>query len=96
MWTWRFWKAAIEQAIKAFASALLSLWIVGGVVFNITAVDWSNSLGIAGGAFIVSLLLSIVSLGLGNGDTKGLPDVVSRSTTVNPAVIPTGKSEDSG
>jgi hypothetical protein len=54
-----FWKDALERAIRSAANALLSLWIVGDVVFNLLEVDWGQAFGIAAGAAVASVLLSL-------------------------------------
>lgn len=68
-----FWAAAFERAIKTIAQTLLSLWLVGDVMFNLLTVDWTAALGIAAGAGVISLLTSIVSLPVG---TPGSPSLV--------------------
>lgn len=65
MWTAAFWKDAAERAVKTAAQALLSLWLVGDVLFNIFTVDWGSALGVAAGAAVLSLLSSIVSAPVG-------------------------------
>jgi hypothetical protein len=61
MWTAVFWKDAAERALKTAAQALLSLWLVGDVMFSLFAVDWASALSVAAGAAVVSLLTSVVS-----------------------------------
>ncbi len=63
MWTVEFWKNTAERAIKTMAQALLSLWLVGNV-FNVLDVDWGQSLGVAGGAAVASVLSSLIGGGL--------------------------------
>lgn len=63
MFTTVFWKDAAERAIKTIAQTLLALWLVGDVAFNALSVDWTEALGIAVGAAILSVLTSIVSAG---------------------------------
>jgi len=58
-----FWLAALERAIKTFCQALLAL--LGTNVASITDVDWAQALGVAGLAFVASVLLSIASSGVG-------------------------------
>lgn len=67
-----FWLDALERAVKTAAQALLSVWLVGDVAFNIIGVDWSSALGIAGGAAVISLLTSIVSAPIGTSGTASL------------------------
>jgi hypothetical protein len=56
-----FAKDAAERAVKAFASALLSVWVVGDKAFNLFNVNWADALGVGGGAAVASVLLSLVS-----------------------------------
>lgn len=58
-----FLKDALERALKTFAQALLSLLAVAPAT-PVLAFDWSLFLGIAGTAFVVSLLTSLASAGL--------------------------------
>lgn len=66
MWSRLFWQSAAERAIRAFASAVVSLLVVGGA-FNAFSFDWLNALGVGLGAAVVSLLLSVG----GNAATDG-------------------------
>lgn len=72
MFTTLFWKDAGERAIKTAAQALLALWLVGDVAFNVLSVDWANAAGIAGGAAVVSLLTSVASVKAGELGTASL------------------------
>lgn len=56
-----FLAAAGERAARAAAAALLSVWLIGGVAFNLVGVDWGSSLGIAGGAAVISVLTSVAA-----------------------------------
>jgi hypothetical protein len=71
MWTKTFWLDAGERAARAFAQALLSLWVVGGG-FNILTVSWGPALGVSLGATVLSLLMSVVSSGVGDKGTASL------------------------
>lgn len=62
LFTGDFWKAAAERAIRTMAQVLLSLWISDGV-FNALSVDWLNALGVALGAALISVLMSLVPAG---------------------------------
>lgn len=55
----KFWIATAERALKTIAQTLLSLWLVGDVAFNVMQVDWLNALGVAVGAGVVSVLMSV-------------------------------------
>lgn len=72
MLTAAFAKAALERAVKTFAQALLSLW--GAGAFDILHVDWSQSLGVAAGAGVLSVLTSVVSLPVGPAGSPSLVD----------------------
>lgn len=65
MWTRTFALGALERAAKTVAQTLLSLFLVGDVAFNVIEFRWLPSLGIAGGAFVISLLTSLLSVGVG-------------------------------
>jgi hypothetical protein len=75
MFTWTFWKQALERLIRAFASSLLSL--TGADAFNVVSTNWGDKLPIALGASVVSLLLSIVAA-TGISGTKGDPSLVDK------------------
>ncbi|WP_222131233.1 holin [Pseudonocardia sp. C8] len=40
-----FWKDAAERALKTAAQALLSIWLVGDVAFDLLSVDWGSRSG---------------------------------------------------
>lgn len=61
-----FWADALERAIKTVSQTLLSLWLIGDVAFNLLTVDWKSAFGVAGGAAVISILMSIASAGSGN------------------------------
>ncbi len=63
---------AAERAIKTVAQSILSLWVLGDVVFNILTVDWSQTLGVALGAGVISLLMSVVSSKTGDNQSASL------------------------
>jgi hypothetical protein len=66
LWTTAFWKAAAERAIKTFCGSLVTLFGADALnVFDVN-VDWQQSVGIALGTTLVSLLLSIASAPVGN------------------------------
>lgn len=60
MFTKAFWKDAGERAVQTAAQALLSLWVVGDVLFNAFEIDVTASLGVAAGAAVISALKSLV------------------------------------
>lgn len=62
MWTSSFWMAAAERAIRTTAQVLLALW-VGSGAFNAFDIDVLESLGVALGAALISILMSLVPAG---------------------------------
>ncbi len=62
MLTAEFWKAAAERALRTVAQVLLSLW-VGSGAFNAFSIDVFEALGVALGAALISVLMSIVPAG---------------------------------
>lgn len=76
MFTIRFWKDAAERAIRTAAQALIALWGVG--VTGILEVDWEQAASVTGLAVVTSLLMSIVSSGMGE---KGTASTLSAEPT---------------
>lgn len=70
MFTAKFWKGAVERALKSAAQALLGLWALDG--FNAVEADYALAGGVALGAAILSVLTSIVSLAAGPTDSPSL------------------------
>jgi hypothetical protein len=65
-------KAVGQRMIRAAASAMLSVAVVGGGVLNAFDADWTNVVGVGAGAAFVSLLLSLSGqLTTGNGPAFG-------------------------
>ncbi len=65
MFTAAFWTGAFDRALKSFAQMLLILWGASDV-FNIFEVNWVQTLGVAAGALVISLLTSIISAPVGD------------------------------
>lgn len=63
MFTLAFLMAVLERAAKAFASTALAY--LGADRLDVLHADWSTTLGLAGGAALVSVLLNVASTGLG-------------------------------
>lgn len=59
IWNSRFWKDAIERAVRTTAQVLVALLIAGGT--GILDTDWLASFSAAGMAGILSVLTSIAS-----------------------------------
>lgn len=72
MWTALFWKAAAERAVKTLAQTMLALWVVGDQLLNVFTVNWLDALGVGAGAMLVSVLMSLLSAGVGPADDPSL------------------------
>lgn len=72
MFTKLFWKDAFERSLKTVAQTLVTLWLTGETVFNILTVDWRQALGVAAGAGVLSLLMSVGSAAKAGTDTASL------------------------
>lgn len=66
MFTVNFWKQTAERAAKSAAQALLGMWTLDG--FNILNANWALAGGVAGGAVILSVLMSMVTVTVGVGE----------------------------
>lgn len=74
-----FWVGALERAAKTAAQSVISVWAVGDGVLNAFAIDWKLGLGVAGGGFVLSLVSSIASAGIG---PSGSPSLVGETDRV--------------
>jgi hypothetical protein len=73
MLTTAFWIGTVDRAVKSFAQALLLLW-GADAGFNIINIDLGNAFGLAAGAFVLSILTSLISAPVGEtGTTSFLP-----------------------
>lgn len=70
MFTKKFWKDAIERAIKTIAQAQVAILTSG--VLGLLNVDWVALLSVSGLAGLVSILTSIASAGASNSDSASL------------------------
>jgi hypothetical protein len=75
MWTKNFWRQAAERGVKSSAQALLGMWALDAG-FDVLRADWRLALGVAVGAYVLSVLTSIVTSGVGQ---KGSPSAVKTS-----------------
>jgi hypothetical protein len=66
-----FWTGAFDRAIKSFAQALLLLWGADEGL-NLLEINLVQSLGVAAGALVLSLLTSIVSAPIGDDGTTSV------------------------
>lgn len=67
MWTWRFWRATAERAVKTFAQGVGGA-IVGGAVTP-ASIGWKAALAVGGVAAVLSVLSSV-----GSARVSGEPD----------------------
>lgn len=72
IFTTTFWADAAERSLKTVAQTVLSIWVVGDQVFNLLTVDWPQTLGVAAGAGVISLLTSIISATVTSSDSASL------------------------
>lgn len=64
MWTWTFWKDALERAVSTFAQTLLGAWGTDWAVDDVT-LGWEGVLLTAGIAAGFSLLKSVAASRVG-------------------------------
>lgn len=79
MWTWTFWKQAIERAIKTAAQVAAAILGVAGM--GILDVDWKATGSIVALAVVASLVTSLATSGFGAADS---PSAVA----INPQPAP--------
>jgi hypothetical protein len=72
MFTKLFWIDALERGLKTVAQTLVTLFLASGEVFNLLVVDWKQALGVASGAGVLSLLMSVGSAAKAGTDTASL------------------------
>lgn len=65
MFSARFWKDAAERAVKSAAQAIIIVF-TGDQLFNAWNADWKQAGGVALGAAVLSILMSLVSSQLGD------------------------------
>lgn len=66
-----FWVGTLDRAVKSFAQALLLLWGADDGL-NVLEINLAQSLGVAVGAAVLSLLTSIVSSSVGDRGTTSM------------------------
>lgn len=66
MWSAAFWRDAAERAAKTAAQAIVALLVTGVTVVDI---DWAQAAAVAGTAALVSVLMSVVSSGVGDPES---------------------------
>ena len=70
MWTWNFWKQALERAIKT--AAQFALVFIGSDALNIFEVDLMTVAGFALAGAVVSILTSMASAPFADSDSPSL------------------------
>jgi hypothetical protein len=85
MFSWKFWKDAIERGLKTFAQAAIAL--LGAGMVNVLEVSWTSVLATAAGAAVLSFLTSVAGVDIG---PKGTPSLVTdaHAPAVTPPVTP--------
>lgn len=79
MWTVQFWKDVAERAIKTFVYALLGALPSTAATQPVVGWPWATALTIAGGATLLSVLGSLISLPIGGNGTASLTKAVEPS-----------------
>lgn len=74
MFTLVWLKDAGERAVKTFAQSVLAILTVGGV--DVLHLNWAQTLSVAATATLISVLTSVVSVGVGNSGTASLTNAV--------------------
>lgn len=76
----QFFADAAERAIKTFAQTLLAYF--GAGVLDVLSADWGEALSVGGGAVVLSLLTSLLSVKFGHSGTASLTTAVEPSKHV--------------
>lgn len=69
MFTWKFWREALERAVKSAAQAPLTVWTVGDVALNVFEMNWQLGFGVALGGAVFSILTSLATAPMGAPDS---------------------------
>lgn len=76
MWTAVFWQDCSERVVSTFAATLLSEWTANSLNsmlgLNLVTVDWKTSLGLAGGAALLTLLKCVGAKDIGDPTSASL------------------------
>jgi hypothetical protein len=81
MFTRAFWTAALERAVKTFAQTAAAL--IGADAIDVLEIDWASVAGVSGTAALVSVLTSIASIPLSNGNSPSLVPGAEIEAAVN-------------
>lgn len=68
-----FWVATLERAVKTAAQTVAAVYFVD-VVGDIVVFDWVTAGGLAGFAFLASMVTSVASAPVGSGQSPSLVD----------------------
>lgn len=71
MWTKKFWSDALERAIRSSAQAPVSAWTIGKIS-NIYDINIKAAFGVAGFAFLLSLIMSLGASQIGSESSASL------------------------
>lgn len=83
MWTWTFWKQALERAIKTAAQVGAALLGVAGL--GILDVDWKSIGSVIALAIVASFLTSIATSEVGQANSPSAVAVTPPAPAVAPA-----------
>jgi len=70
MWSWVFWRNALERAAKTVAQSLVAVF--GAGAFNLLTANWTVVLATALMTGALSVLTSIISAPIGPADSPSL------------------------
>lgn len=86
MWTWTFWKQALERAIKTAAQVGAALLGVAGL--GILDVDWKSVGSVVALAVVASLLTSVATSEMGQANSPSAVAVTPPAPAPQPAAAP--------
>lgn len=79
MWTITFWKDAMERALRTVAGAEAAALTAAGT--GLIDSNWVGSLSLAGMTGLLSLLLSVASVGINPNGTASMTSAVMPKAT---------------
>lgn len=85
MFSYMFWRSALERAVKTFAQTLVALFSANGI--GLLNAPWGMALSAAGMAALLSVLTSVASEQVGE---RGTPSLVPSGPPPSPATPSTG------
>ncbi|WP_240917263.1 holin [Nocardioides sp. HDW12B] len=90
MFTWMFWRSAVERAVKSFAQSLAACLGASGA--GLWEVEWTTVLAVAGMTTLLSLLSSVASapVGADHHSPSLLPAPGGPAGPAGPAAAPAG------